>query len=708
MRRSSLAVVTPPAGESIVPFLNAVSAPIAGDTPTAFEIDARIEIARKFDPARPLFHRMARCSAVEWLRKFKVDLNALGLPIDFEEDDQPVSMPKLLHAATAGDPPSPATATEPVAPRRLQNGPAEAGLLAALMAGAIKVTDVLAVLRGPEDFGYAALRAVARAVFDLGADGGLCDEAAVIHALKGSATLDLAGGPERISAIAAKEVDRERALGYARIVRELSEERETEVAINKVSTLLGKKGDGRIDSIDEASKLLQSIGTRANAEPDILGGRRWPAFPAPPFWTGPLGDLVALLDPHTEADPIAVYAQLLVCFGSIVGRNAHWVHGASVHHTNLYVAVVGRSGDGKKGTSLDAVRYLAPKIDPDWWRLIRRYRGISSGEGMVDMMADPYVHPKTKVLTGVEDKRALWIETEMGGTLACMSREGAILDSVLCDLWDGVDLANSTKANPTTLTSPHCSYITHTTFGVLKRRFHDGHKESGLGNRILWICSRMSKPLPHGGDFRQVDIRKPLKAVQDAVEFARRKEFATTPFHFDDEAYNLYADLYVKELTRMRPDGLAKFSQRCAPQVRRLALLYALLARSRQIQVPHLLGALEFWRYAERSAAYIFGTGEGEAIDSHKLDAVVTSLRNSEAKNLSGLTAYEINRDAFGGRERVLTRTLIQTLLDRGVIEDFQDASGPRTVQRFRRTISQNSARLRAEDRCSSQPKRRK
>ncbi len=39
----------------------------------------------------------------------------------------------------------------------------------------------------------------------------------------------------------------------------------------------------------------------------------------------------------------------------------------------------------------------------------------------------------------------------------------------------------------------------------------------------------------------------------------------------------------------------------------RLALLYALLDKSRLIQAPHLLAALAFWEYCERSVLHVFG-----------------------------------------------------------------------------------------------------
>jgi hypothetical protein len=46
----------------------------------------------------------------------------------------------------------------------------------------------------------------------------------------------------------------------------------------------------------------------------------WPQPPSDTVYHGPLGELVHLIEPHTEADPLAVLTQLLVAFGNAVGR----------------------------------------------------------------------------------------------------------------------------------------------------------------------------------------------------------------------------------------------------------------------------------------------------------------------------------------------------------------------------------------------------
>src|SRR5262249_32558492 len=157
----------------------------------------------------------------------------------------------------------------------------------------------------------------------------------------------------------------------------------------------------------------------------------------------------------TEADPVAVLVQLLVAFGNLIGRNAHYPVGATRHHTNLFAVLVGATAAGRKGSSLDVVQWLLEKIDPDWTGK-RIQSGLVSGEGLIYHVRDPLIERRERkgkdkgqaganghaanggvwemkvggdrfedVVSdpGVDDKRLLVTETEMSRTLKAMNRE---------------------------------------------------------------------------------------------------------------------------------------------------------------------------------------------------------------------------------------------------------------------------------------------
>ena len=57
-----------------------------------------------------------------------------------------------------------------------------------------------------------------------------------------------------------------------------------------------------------------------------------------------------------QADPVAILVQFLVAFGSAVGRGPYFQVEADRHHLNEYMALVGQSSKGRKGTSWGRVR----------------------------------------------------------------------------------------------------------------------------------------------------------------------------------------------------------------------------------------------------------------------------------------------------------------------------------------------------------------
>jgi hypothetical protein len=103
---------------------------------------------------------------------------------------------------------------------------------------------------------------------------------------------------------------------------------------------------------------------------------------------GLAGEIVAAIDPFTEADPVAVLAQLLVAFGNAVGRAPYFRVGATEHHVNEYVVLIGATSRGRKGSAWDEVRALLAEVDEEWAD-DRVRSGLSSGEGLVWAVRDP-------------------------------------------------------------------------------------------------------------------------------------------------------------------------------------------------------------------------------------------------------------------------------------------------------------------------------
>ena len=85
----------------------------------------------------------------------------------------------------------------------------------------------------------------------------------------------------------------------------------------------------------------------------------WPAPPDPAAFDGLAGEIVTAIAPHTEADPVAILAQLLVAFGAAVGRGAWFAVEATRHHPNEFLVLVGDSAKPARAPSLGPHRRAA-------------------------------------------------------------------------------------------------------------------------------------------------------------------------------------------------------------------------------------------------------------------------------------------------------------------------------------------------------------
>ena len=70
------------------------------------------------------------------------------------------------------------------------------------------------------------------------------------------------------------------------------------------------------------------------------------------------------------------------------------------------------------------------------------------------------------------------------------------------------------------------------------------------------------------------------------------------------------ASMWAREYSRLsagRPGLAGAMSARAEAQTLRIALLYAILDGSNNVDIPHLRAALEVWRYCQDSVDYCFG-----------------------------------------------------------------------------------------------------
>lgn len=345
----------------------------------------------------------------------------------------------------------------------------------------------------------------------------------------------------------------------------------------------------------------------------------FPDQPRDEAFYGLLGRIARTIEPHSEADPAAILAQTLVAFGNIIGRDPHFCVEADIHHMNLFVVLVGTSGVGRKGASLNQVKRVVTAADPTWNGRVQS--GITSGEGIAWAIRDQIVkkeaiksragrisgYQNVIVDPGIGDKRLLAVESEYAAVLKVCSRPGNIVSPILRQAWDGVDLQTMTKNNPVYVTDPHVGFIGHITAEELRANLQQTEMVNGFANRFLWVCAKRSKFLPDGGSLTDAELARLQKEFRGAVEAARR----VGEIHRDPAATELWHEVYPS-LSGSRPGLYGAVTRRAEAQVMRLSCLFALSDGLDLILEQHLRAALALWDYVARSAHYIFGDALGD------------------------------------------------------------------------------------------------
>jgi hypothetical protein len=396
----------------------------------------------------------------------------------------------------------------------------------------------------------------------------------------------------------------------------------------------------------------------------------WPAPPRAAAFSGLAGDIVAAIEPHSESDPLAILTQLLVCFGSAIGRGAHYAVEASQHHGNEFLLLVGPSAKARKGSSWDHVQKIFTEVDPDW-ASDRIVSGLSSGEGLIWSVRDPDPASRGKGDQDAFDKRLLVLEAEFASVLKTVARDGNTLSPVVRCAWDGKPLQALTKNSPARATGAHIAIVGHITADELLRLLNATEAANGFLNRFLLIAVRRSKLLPEGGSIDQVDWEPLLTRLRGALAHARH----AGRLSFDDTARRRWWDLYP---TLTEPnDGLTgAVCARAEAHVVRLALLYALLDRARAIEPAHLEAALALWDYAHASAHWVFGDALGDPL----ADEIYRALLDEP----DGLTRSQV-RDLFSRNRRSKDIAhALERLAATGRIDAERQHARGRPAERFR------------------------
>lgn len=394
-----------------------------------------------------------------------------------------------------------------------------------------------------------------------------------------------------------------------------------------------KAAEARIDRTPTADRGVPF-------EPREPDSAPWPAPMSRAVRIGVVGDFLDLVEEQTEADPAAVLVDLLVRVGNAVGRGPHFVVSGDRHGCNLFAAIVGATAQGRKGSSAAFPRRLMELADPAWAETCE-LGGLSSGEGIIWRVRDAQDTGRTDkegspiIDPGVQDKRLLAVETELARTLRATARRDSTLGPVLRQAWDGTRLASMTKT-PYRAGDAHVSLLAHVTAGEFVSLLRSDDIKGGTVNRFLFVASRRQRSLPFGGEVDEATFAGLGVRLQRCLTRARERSSA---MRFSQLAQEVWPSLYDRLQGDERAAGMAgELLGRAVAQVRRLAMVFAIVDEHDEVDVPHLDAAAEVWRYHVDTVRRVFGDGTGNRI----ADRILGELRGNAEQGIDRTAMHQM------------------------------------------------------------------
>jgi hypothetical protein len=128
------------------------------------------------------------------------------------------------------------------------------------------------------------------------------------------------------------------------------------------------------------------------------------------------------------------------------------------------------------------------------------------------------------------------------------------------------------KNSPERCTGALVSIIAHITPAEPRARLDSTEIANGFANRFLFVASRRSKLLSHGGNVPRNLVSEFGIGLAEVIRFAHN----VSEVDMTDEAWLLWDARYAR-LTNRPPGLVGAITGRAGAIVRRLAMLYALL-----------------------------------------------------------------------------------------------------------------------------------
>lgn len=373
-----------------------------------------------------------------------------------------------------------------------------------------------------------------------------------------------------------------------------------------------------------------------------------PPTPTQDMFYGLAGQVAGIASQGTEINPVSASLAFLSFLGANVGRDTYLLINNTYHHPRLFTLHIGRSSRGGKGDSQQLTHRIRRRIEvlePD---LLGKTHtgGLSSGEGLAALIHDGYGETPP-----IHDKRLWVVEGELANVLKKVAREGNVLSAVLREMWDGSDIKPAVKTRPMGVTDPHIGLHACITPTELTKTLGKGEIDNGFANRFLMIWAENVGCVAFPETTQEHIIDTLAELAMDIIKYS----LGNYPDSKNNKEMNLsesarlyYGHIYRQFKIPLDNEQVAGLLARRAPYTIRLAMLFALMDKTRVIEIKHLKAAYAWVEYATNTTRFVFHSErQTEKAAEIKKNAVKILVFIEQEK--AGVSSSDIHSQCFKG-----------------------------------------------------------
>lgn len=381
--------------------------------------------------------------------------------------------------------------------------------------------------------------------------------------------------------------------------------------------------------------------------------------------TGKIRDVINLIEPDTEADPVGVLAALLSQASCYLGNTLRLDDGGRTRPVIIDTVLIGPTNKGRKGTALGAATRVFDLAAPDFLGT-HEVSGAKSGAGIIGAYVKRRDSAQDAQLTAMEsgreyegvdprDSRMFLVEEEYASVLKSGKRD-ATLQAVMRKTWDGADLQNMTKDGGV-IRRPVFVIHGHTSPTEFRHNLSSADVAGGSFNRLLCVSVMRSKKLKKRHRINPENQEAAGTILAKGLEYAAKLETIT----LSDDAIDLFDDGLSDEIEGYG-EGMPiveSFVGRAEEYTSRVAALYAALDGRDEIGVLDVKAAWNFVQFCLQSITDVLQGSEGS--NESRIRAVLrknpNGVRATELLRATGLNAAAIE-DAIDNMDDVSLITL--------------------------------------------------